>query len=219
MKFTIRSSIGFFLTVALLSVACNGRAQSVVETRTTTSEGVISEFGPQSLIISSQAGAAPLRYSSSDTTQYVDADGQPVAVGTMKSGIPVTVYYTTVGDALVVSKVVVRKVSVTPVPVQDTTETITTSDGTISEFSPKGIVIKTTSSPDPLRYSYGSSTTYVDETGMPVSEKMIRQGTPVTVYYIRDGKGFIASKVVVKQSVPDPAPLIEQKRTTTTTEK
>ena len=56
--------------------------------------------------------------------------------------------------------------------------TTTTSVGTISEFSPDTIVVKSETSAEPLRYSYTKSTTYVDETGAPVSIETVRSGLP-----------------------------------------
>src|ERR1019366_5289461 len=79
------------------------------------------------------------------------------------------------------------------------TTTTTTSAGTISQFSPKTIVIKTETSPDPVSYSYTKTTTYVDETGAPVSIKTVKSGLPVTVYYVKDGDKMVASKVVVRK--------------------
>jgi len=88
-----------------------------------------------------------------------------------------------------------------------TTVKTTTSAGTISEFGPKEILIKSESSPDPLRFSYTKTTTYVDETGAPVSMDVVKSGLPVTVYYVKNGDQMVASKVIVR------------KTTTTTTDK
>src|SRR4051794_26726849 len=72
----------------------------------------------------------------------------------------------------------------------------TTSMGTISEFSPDTIVIRDQSASEPMRYSYTKSTTYVDETGAPVSMDLVKSGLPVTVYYSKDGDRMIADKVI-----------------------
>ena len=101
----------------------------------------------------------------------------------------------------------------------ESTTTTTTSAGTISEFSPETIVINTTTSPDPVRYTYTKTTTYVDETGAPVSMDIVKSGLPVTVYYIKDGDKMIVSKVIVRKAaaVVPSTPAIEEKKTTTTT--
>lgn len=96
--------------------------------------------------------------------------------------------------------------------------TTTTSAGTISEFGPETMVIRSTTSPDPIRYSYSKSTTYVDESGAPVSMEIVKSGVPVTVYYTTVGGRMVASKVIVQRAVTTPVvPVIEEKRTTTTT--
>ena len=95
---------------------------------TTTSAGTISEFNPDTIVIRSEASAAPVRYYYTDTTTYVDENGAPVTVKTVKSGLPVTVYYTKVGDRMVASKVIVRKaVAAAPVVEETTTKTTTTT--------------------------------------------------------------------------------------------
>ncbi len=104
--------------------------------------------------------------------------------------------------------------------VQETTTT-TNSAGTISQFGPETIVIRSTAAAEPLRYSYSKTTTYVDETGAPVSIETVKSGLPVTVYYTRVGDQLVASRVIVKRAtaavVVPAAPVIEKKTTTTTT--
>ena len=101
--------------------------------------------------------------------------------------------------------------------------TTTTSAGTISTFSPDAIAIRTTTTAEPVSYAYTKKTTYVDETGAPVSMELVKSGLPVTVYYTRDGDRMIASKVIVRRvvtpavQVEAPAPVVEEKKTSTTT--
>ena len=106
--------------------------------------------------------------------------------------------------------------------------TTTTTAGTISSFDPNTIMVRTESSPDPVRYSYNKTTTYVDENGAPVSMETVRSGVPVTVSYIKNGDDMLASRVIVRKVeevapttrttvVAPVAPVIEEKRTTTTT--
>ena len=87
------------------------------------------------------------------------------------------------------------------------TTTTTTSSGTISQFGPGTIVAKTTTSADPVSYSYTKTTTYVDETGKPVSIETVKTGLPVTIYYDKSGNKMVATKVVVTKAVmADPHP-------------
>ena len=102
--------------------------------------------------------------------------------------------------------------------VQSTTTT-TNSAGTISEFSPEAIVIKTETSPEPIRYTYTKTTTYVDENGAPVSMATVKSGLPVTVFYVKDGDQMVASKVIVRKvvAVVPATPVVDETKTTTTT--
>lgn len=103
------------------------------------------------------------------------------------------------------------------------TTTTTTSAGTVSEFTPDAISVRTTTSTSPTSYSFSKTTTYVDENGNPVSVDVVKSGMPVTVFYTQDGDRMVASKVVVRKTetttVPAPvvAPVIVEKKTTTTT--
>lgn len=100
------------------------------------------------------------------------------------------------------------------------TTTTTTSAGTISEFGPQTIVVRTENAPEPVRYSYTKTTTYVDENGNPVSMETVKSGLPVTVYYTKEGDDLVASKVVVKRAVIAPLPpatSVDETRSTTTT--
>ncbi|MEJ0001522.1 MAG: hypothetical protein WDO13_21755 [Verrucomicrobiota bacterium] len=97
-----------------------------------------------------------------------------------------------------------------------TTTTSTTSAGTVSEFAP-GVITVRSDTGVPVSYSYSHTTTYVDENGNPVSTEVVRSGVPVTVYYTQDGDRMVASKVVVRRSVPAEGTTIIKKTTTTTT--
>jgi hypothetical protein len=96
------------------------------------------------------------------------------------------------------------------------TTTSVTSAGTVSEFGPETIQIRSETSPEPVTYSYSKTTTYVDETGAPVSIQTVKSGLPVTVYYVKDGDRMVASKVIVRRATKV-VPAVEEKKTTTTT--
>lgn len=131
MKKLIRNSFGAVLFTGTLLTANIIQAQTTVVTETPiTSMGTISEFSPQSIIIKTETGATPVSYGYSKTTTYVDESGNPVSITTMKSGQPVTVYYNKSGDALVASKVIVRKAVVAPGGVVEEQKTTTTTTET-----------------------------------------------------------------------------------------
>jgi len=83
-------------------------AQTTVQP-TTNSAGTITEVSPDTIVLRSEISPNPVRYSYSKATIYVDEMGAPVSMEVVKSGLPVTVHYTKVGDRLVANRVVVRK--------------------------------------------------------------------------------------------------------------
>ncbi len=88
-------------------------AQDKVTVTTTENAGTISEVSPDSLVIRSETSTTPMHYTYTKKTIYVDERGMPVSMETVKSGLPVTVYYTTEGTKMVADKVVVRKTTTT----------------------------------------------------------------------------------------------------------
>ncbi len=96
--------------------------------------------------------------------------------------------------------------SAAPSSTSTTTTTTTTSDGTVSQFGPDTIVVKSTTSTTPLSYSYSKTTTYVDENGNPVSSETVKSGAPVTVYYTQDGDKMVATKVIVRKTTTTTTP-------------
>lgn len=103
---------------------------------------------------------------------------------------------------------------------QTTVNTVTTTEsaGTISELNPDTIVVQSETSTSPTQYSYTKSTTYVDETGSPVSIETVKSGLPVTVYYTLEGDRMVANKVVVRKTTTTiETPTMEKQQTSTTT--
>ena len=82
-----------------------------------------------------------------------------------------------------------------------TTTTTTQSSGTVSEFGPDSITIRTSPTANPSMYEYTETTTYVDEAGNPIdAETVLKSGVPVTVFYNKSGDKMVATKVVVKKT-------------------
>lgn len=168
---------------------------------TTTTMGTISEIGDQRIIVRTESRPDPVTYSFSKTTTYVDDAGAPVSIEMVKSGLPVTVHYTKVGDEMIASKVIVRKkTTTTTTPAGRSETTTTTTRGTVSELGPDALVVRTTSSPSPVRYKFTKTTTYVDEAGKPVSIQTVKSGLPVTVHYEDVGGSLVAQKVIVRRA-------------------
>jgi hypothetical protein len=101
----------------------------------------------------------------------------------------------------------------------NTTSSTTETAGTISEFGPDIIVVRTETSASPIKYTYTKSTTYVDDMGNPVSIETVKSGLPVTVYYTREGDHMMANKVVVRKTTTKTIekPAVEERSSTTTT--
>ena len=85
-------------------------AATTTTTQALNSEGTIDTFTPgQSQIVVKTAAGAPVTYSYSKKTTFVDADGNVVKYESIKAGDPTTVYYTTENGQPALSKVVVPR--------------------------------------------------------------------------------------------------------------
>ncbi len=96
-----------------------------------------------------------------------------------------------------------------------TTESTTTSTGTITTYTPSSdyITFRSTTDTAPVRYYYNKSTTILDPEGRTVTWSAIRPDLPATFYYVKEGDRMIVRKIVLTQ----PAVTYEKKETTTTT--
>jgi hypothetical protein len=73
-----------------------------------------------------ESAAAPVRYYYTKDTTVVDPAGRAVSFSAIRPDMPATVYYSTVGDRVVVRKVVLTR----PAPVIQHEETTTTTTTT-----------------------------------------------------------------------------------------
>ena len=103
----------FVVAMTVLIMPSGVFAQDKMTVTTTESAGTISEVSPDTLVIRSETSTTPSRYTYTKKTTYVDERGTPVSMETVKSGLPVTVYYTNDGSRMVADKVVVRKTTTT----------------------------------------------------------------------------------------------------------
>jgi hypothetical protein len=119
----------FVLALSVLLLPCSVLAQKQVSVTTTETAGTISELGQDTIVVQTETSSSPMRYSSTKRTTYVDEMGAPVSIETVKSGLPVTVYYTREGDRMVADKVVVRRATTTTTgsPMTETKQTRTTT--------------------------------------------------------------------------------------------
>jgi len=230
MKNLMQTSAGILLISGACLVSLPATAQTIEATQTSiTSEGTVSEFGPQGISIATEAGRVPVRYISKETTNYVDENGNPVAPGSVLPGGKVTVFYTKVGDTMIASKIMVRGLRASPgappapapafaqtvqttttatapaAPVLvETADTVYTGRGTVSDTGADEIIVVNSSSPDPRRYLFSSATVCTDEQGNQMPLSVLKAGLPVTVSYTKIGGVHRATRVVVKMPVPVP---------------
>jgi len=69
--------------------------------------------------------------------------------------------------------------------------------GTISAISNDRIVVVASGSREPVRYSHGEGTVYVDESGDPILLDVVESGVPVTVFYSQADDQRMANRVIV----------------------
>ena len=106
-------SVLLFAPQLLAQGAVEKTEEVTTTTKTTTTTGTVSQFGPDAIVIRTTTSSTPVSYSSTKTTTYVDENGNPVSIETVKSGAPVTIHYTKNGDEMVATKVVVKKKTTT----------------------------------------------------------------------------------------------------------
>jgi len=100
------------LGAALLAVGCFWSSQAFAQATTTvtTTNGAFTEYvpGSETMVVRSETGTSPLRYSVTKQTTIVDETGAPVAIDRISPGSQLSIQCTGSGDRLVASRVVVR---------------------------------------------------------------------------------------------------------------
>lgn len=90
--------------------------------------------------------------------------------------------------------------------------------GTVTEFEPDAVMIRTEQTAAPVRYSFSKTTEYIDEAGNRVTREVVKTGAPVTLRCIKEGDHMVVNQVIVHKAVaPAPAAVTTEKTTTTTT--
>jgi hypothetical protein len=127
------------LGAVLLAVACFWSSQAFAQATTTvtTTDGAFTEYvpGSETMVVKSETGTSPLRYSVTKQTTIVDETGAPIAIDRISPGRLLSIQYTGAGDQLVASRVVVRRAAaattaVTTVPAGTGEQTNTTTTTT-----------------------------------------------------------------------------------------
>ncbi len=118
--------------LALGICVCGTQLQAQATATVTTSQGAFTEFVPSSetVVVRTEANPSPIRYVVTKETRIVDETGAPVVIERITPGSPLSVQYTTTGDRLVASRIVVQHAPVAApgnVVEQRTTTTTTTT--------------------------------------------------------------------------------------------
>jgi hypothetical protein len=102
------SALSLGLALGVMTQASVASAdETVTTTKSTTYSGVVSEMNPTSstIILKSETSAAPVTYTYSKETTFVDSSGNPVSSSAILNS-PVTVEYANEGGRTVVRRVV-----------------------------------------------------------------------------------------------------------------
>ena len=148
MKKTTRILCALLAPALAVTFATQLQAQSTVTEKrvvtdsaggVTISKGSVTEYAPgtQTVYVRTEAAPEPIRYSVTKETTIVDQAGNPVAVETIRPGIPAEVHYVTTGDSTVASRIVVHSAAVPApapaVPVATERKTTTTTTRQMTE--------------------------------------------------------------------------------------
>jgi hypothetical protein len=102
---------------------------STTQQTTTTAAGNIVTYTPDSdyFLFRTASAATPVRYYYTKDTTVVDPAGRVVSLSAIRPDMPATVYYSTVGDRVVVRKVVLARPQPAAVIRHEETTTTTTT--------------------------------------------------------------------------------------------
>ncbi len=103
----------FALTLLVAPVCSFAAQQSQMTVSKTETVGTISEVNPDTLVIRSESSPNPVVYTYTKKTNYINERGEPVSMETVKSGLPVTVYYSSNGNVMTADKVMVHQTTTT----------------------------------------------------------------------------------------------------------
>ncbi len=137
----------FALTI-LVAPVCSFAQQSQMTVTKTETAGTISEINPDTLVLRTESSPNPVVYTSTKKTNYINERGEPVSMETVRSGLPVTVYYSSNGNQMTAEKVMVHETTTTtsqkPMIEEKKTTTTTTSENPV--FGEKKTTTTTTTS-------------------------------------------------------------------------
>ncbi|MFH0782264.1 MAG: hypothetical protein V2B20_09985 [Pseudomonadota bacterium] len=125
-------SVFAFALTLLVAPVCSFAQQSQTTVSKTETIGTISEVNPDTLVIHSESSPNPVVYTYTKKTHYINERNEPVSMETVKSGLPVTVYYSSNGTQMTADKVMVHESTTTTTakPMMEEHKTTTTTTKT-----------------------------------------------------------------------------------------
>jgi hypothetical protein len=119
------AALGVALAQETTTTTTTDPVTGTTQQTTVTSAGTITAYTPDSdyIMFRSSTEAAPVRYYYTKDTTILDPEGHTVTWSAVRPDMPATVYYTNVGNRVVVRKVVLAK----PTTIYKKEETTTTT--------------------------------------------------------------------------------------------
>ena len=193
------------------------------ENEVSVATGTIFSLDLESIGLTPEKSTIPLVFEITTATPLVDELDKKVAKDLVRTGIGATVYYITVGEKLVASKIVVTRKTLAGSGPQDPsaatrkraelTETKEMKDeaarskvlaveggGTLMGFE-QIIAVRQAGKVAMTQYTVNSSTLFVDSGGNPVPPHVVRTGAGIKVQFVEDAGRKIATRVTV-QTMP-----------------
>jgi hypothetical protein len=120
------AALGVALAQETTTTTTTDPVTGTTQQTTVTSAGTITAYTPDSeyIMFRTSADAAPVRYYYTKDTTILDPEGHTVSWSAVRPDTPATVYYTNVGDRVVVRKIVLAQPS-TIYKKEETTTTTT----------------------------------------------------------------------------------------------
>ncbi len=196
-----------------------------VEESSLTTTGSVFSVDADTFSVTPEKVPIPLNFMYSSKTSFVDETDKTVPWDKMRSGLPVTVDYTMLGEKMLATKVTVSRKMI------DGGKGNTPSDeagrkrdqiaeaklrkdadnaakakvspssggGTIMGFE-QVIAVRPSGSSDVVQYVVNNSTHYVDTAGQPVALNLVRTGVPVSIQFVEDSGRKIATQFVIQRT-------------------
>ena len=189
------------------------------DTEVSVATGSIFSLDAESVSLTPEKASIPLIFSTTAETPLLDELEKPVARDLVRKGVAATVHYTTIGEKLLATKIIVTRETLVGAGSADPTtaarkraeltETKVMKDevarsksvpsgsgGTLMGFE-QILSVRAPGAANMTQYTVNNSTLYVDSAGNPIPPHAVRTGVSLTVQSVEDSGRKIATKVTV----------------------